>query len=184
METNNTHKGTVAAVTIILIIILGAWFYFAKPGTAPSDISSDSDSDDAMEMDTADDTMSTGTNRLPSDPSTPKSPGADTDSSVNTTVGVTLGTGVVKSFNVTGQNFSFTPNEIRVKKGDTVKVTFTSNGTHDFVIDEFNARTAVLRTGDAPQTIEFVADKTGSFEYYCSVGSHRQMGMVGRLIVE
>ena len=32
--------------------------------------------------------------------------------------------------------------------------------------------------------VEFVVDKAGTFEYYCSVGNHRQMGMVGKLIVE
>src|SRR3989344_2042145 len=38
----------------------------------------------------------------------------------------------VKIFNVTASNFSFGPNEIRVKKGDRVKIMFTNeNGFHD-----------------------------------------------------
>ena len=32
--------------------------------------------------------------------------------------------------------------------------------------------------------VEFTVDKTGTFEYYCSVGQHRANGMVGNLIVE
>jgi plastocyanin len=32
--------------------------------------------------------------------------------------------------------------------------------------------------------IEFVANKKGKFEYYCSVGEHRAMGMKGNLVVE
>ncbi len=56
-------------------------------------------------------------------------------------------------------------------------------GFHDLVIDEFNARTAQLQTGQS-EIIEFVADQSGEFEYYCSIGSHRAMGMVGKLIVE
>jgi len=38
----------------------------------------------------------------------------------------------------------------------------------------------------APGTtsVEFVADQEGAFEYYCSVGNHRQQGMKGTLIVE
>jgi len=92
--------------------------------------------------------------------------------------------GAVKTFNVTGKPFSFTPSEIKVKKGDTVKIVFKNEqGSHDWVIDEFNARTKVLSSGQA-ETIQFVADKTGTFEYYCSVGTHRQMGMKGKLIVE
>lgn len=85
---------------------------------------------------------------------------------------------------VTGSNFAFSEKEIRASKGDTVEVTFINSvGTHDFVIDEFNTRTKILKAGEN-ETISFVADKTGSFEYYCSVGSHRQMGMKGTLLVE
>ncbi len=90
----------------------------------------------------------------------------------------------VKEFTVQGSSFSFAPSTMRVNKGDLVRVTFKNQGgTHDWVIDEFNTRTNVLKSGES-QTVEFVADKTGSFEYYCSVGTHRQMGMKGTLTVE
>jgi len=56
-------------------------------------------------------------------------------------------------------------------------------GTHDFVIDEFNVATKMTKTGET-DTVEFIADKAGVFEYYCSVGEHRKMGMVGTLTVE
>ena len=70
-----------------------------------------------------------------------------------------------------------------VKKGDTVRVTFTNNeGFHDWVLDEFSARTPQIGAGKNA-TVEFVASKTGTFEYYCSVGSHRKMGMKGTLTV-
>ena len=92
--------------------------------------------------------------------------------------------GTVKEFTVTGSNFKFDPAEIKVAKGDKVKVTFKSAGMmHDFVIDEFNVKTKQLKA-DEEETVEFTADKAGTFEYYCSVGKHRQMGMVGKLVVE
>ncbi len=92
--------------------------------------------------------------------------------------------GTSKAFTVTGNNFAFDTKEIRVKEGDTVKVTFVnSEGTHDWALDEFNVKTAMLQAGGT-ETIEFVANKKGEFEYYCSFGQHRQMGMVGKLIVE
>lgn len=92
-------------------------------------------------------------------------------------------TASINTIAVTGSNFKFDPSEIMVKKGDTVRIVFTnSDGMHDFVIDEFDARTKVLKDGES-ETIEFVADQAGKFEYYCSVGQHRQMGMVGNLIV-
>lgn len=107
----------------------------------------------------------------------------DTNSVVTPPVNSPVTVDKVKSFTVTGKPFSFTPSTMTVNKGDTVKITFVNEaGTHDWVIDEFNARTKVLQGGQT-ETIEFVADKSGSFEYYCSVGTHRQMGMKGTLIV-
>lgn len=92
--------------------------------------------------------------------------------------------GNVKEVSVAGSPFKFDPATITVKKGDTVRIKFTNvAGMHDWVIDEFNARTKVLTQADATETIEFVADKAGSFEYYCSVGNHRAMGMKGTLVV-
>jgi len=58
-----------------------------------------------------------------------------------------------------------------------------TDGTHDFVLDEFNVATKTIANG-AEESVEFVADKVGSFEYYCSIGTHRAMGMWGTLKVE
>lgn len=91
--------------------------------------------------------------------------------------------GEVKEFNLEAGSFYFTPNKITVNQGDTVKVTIHNvGGTHDWVIDEFNARTDVTQTGDTASTT-FVADKAGTFEFYCSIDSHRAKGMVGTLTV-
>jgi len=85
---------------------------------------------------------------------------------------------------LSAENFSFSATEIRVKRGDTVTIVLdVTAGMHDFVIDEFDARTKVVTTGETDQ-VTFVADEAGEFEYYCSVGNHRQLGMVGTLIVE
>ena len=90
----------------------------------------------------------------------------------------------VKQFMVTASNFAYDLKNIAVKKGDMVVIVFkNAEGMHDLKIDEFNASTSQLQAGGT-QTIKFVADKTGTFEYYCSVGAHRAMGMKGNLIVE
>ena len=92
--------------------------------------------------------------------------------------------GTVKEFTVSGGNYYFKPSQITVKKGDTVKITFTNNGGfHDFVLDGYNVKTDVIGSGKS-QTITFTADKVGSFQYYCSVANHRAMGMTGTLIVQ
>ena len=89
-----------------------------------------------------------------------------------------------KEFTIRGGMFWFDPKNITVQKGDTVKIIFTNTeGTHDLVIDEFNVATKKTNAGES-DTVQFVADKMGTFEYYCSVGNHRQMGMVGKLVVE
>ncbi len=93
-------------------------------------------------------------------------------------------TSETKEFVVTGTNFEFSVKEMRVSKGDRVRIVFrNAGGVHDWTIDEFGAATQVIQAGQE-EVIEFVADKTGVFEYYCSVGNHRQLGMRGKLIVE
>lgn len=92
-------------------------------------------------------------------------------------------TAAVKEFTVTGKNFSFSPTILSVKKDDRVKITFkNTGGFHDFRIDEFSVASKQFRGGQE-EVLEFVADKVGSFEYYCSVGAHRATGMKGTLTV-
>lgn len=97
---------------------------------------------------------------------------------------VEVGTPAVKEFTISGKNFSFAPSTIIVQKGDKVKITFKNeNGFHDFVIDGYGVATKQTQS-PTMEVLEFTADKAGSFEYYCSVGSHRQMGMKGTFIVK
>jgi plastocyanin len=92
--------------------------------------------------------------------------------------------GEVKEFTISASNYKFTPAEIKVKNGETVRIILkNTSGTHDLLIDEFEVATDVLNPGE-DEEVEFVVDRIGTFEYYCSVGSHRKMGMVGKLIVE
>lgn len=85
---------------------------------------------------------------------------------------------------VVGIDFEYDIKQIKVKKGDTVTINFKSDkGFHDWVVDEFDAATERVNEGGTT-SVTFVADKVGMFQYYCSVMSHRQMGMVGYLIVE
>lgn len=95
----------------------------------------------------------------------------------------------VKTFVITGSHLRFfldgveSP-ELRVKEGDKVRIEFINEeGFHDWKIDEFNAATQKINAGSR-ESIEFVADKKGTFEYYCSVGKHRANGMKGTFIVE
>jgi len=89
-----------------------------------------------------------------------------------------------KIFTLEAKNFSFSVKDITVKNGDRVKIVLVNKGgMHDWVNDLFNARTEIIQAGETAE-VEFVANKVGKSEYYCSVGTHRQMGMWGNLIVE
>lgn len=85
---------------------------------------------------------------------------------------------------VEGGSFYYKPNVIRVKLGETVKIELSAvSMQHDFVIDELNVKSAVIPSGQKT-VVEFVADTVGEFVFYCSVGKHREQGMVGTLIIE
>jgi len=89
----------------------------------------------------------------------------------------------VREIIVEGSNFKFAPTAITVKKGEKVKLVFkNSGGMHDFVVDELDVRTKIIASG-ATDTVEFTASEVGTFEFYCSVGTHRAMGMVGKITV-
>ena len=81
-------------------------------------------------------------------------------------------------------NFTFGVEEIKVKSGEKLMVSVTNDsGTHDFVIDELAVDSGIIPEGETME-IEIPTDKPGTYEYYCSVGQHRALGMKGVLIIE
>ena len=90
----------------------------------------------------------------------------------------------INTISIEGGNFYFKPNEIRVKKGEKVKIVLTSKeGIHNFVIDDFNVQTEEISDGKTTEIV-FTPTQSGTFEFYCSLGNHRALGMKGSLIVE
>lgn len=96
-----------------------------------------------------------------------------------------LGDLQVKEVVLEASEFKYDLQEINLKRGEKVRFTLKNVGkmSHDFVIDEFGVRTKIINGGET-DTIEFVPEKTGNFEFYCSVGNHRQLGMMGKVVVE
>lgn len=85
---------------------------------------------------------------------------------------------------LTGKNFEFSQDTIEVYLWDTVTINFEStSGFHDWGVDEFDAWTKQVSPWETT-SVTFVADKVGSFEFYCSVWNHRDQGMLGWLIVK
>jgi plastocyanin len=86
------------------------------------------------------------------------------------------------TISMTTGNFFFNPSTITAAPGDRILIEFASNsGTHDFVIDELNVDYDIEEGGNYIFT---VPDEPGTYSYYCSIGSHRAMGMEGTLIIE
>ncbi len=159
----STKKSPALLIGIIAIVLLaaGGFFFYTQ--------SQSTTANPAMEANESTEQMNT-TDTMTAEPTT------DTGESMTDEVAQTI--------EVEGGSFFFKPNEIRVKKGQQVTINFTnSGGLHDFVIDEFDVATKQLQAG-GKESITFTPDKVGTFEFYCSVGQHRQMGMKGNLIVE
>lgn len=172
------NKMILIVVAVVAVLAIGSLVY-ASMNNKPEE-SSDTMTKTSESM-VQEDTMVNVTPTPEEDAMMPKEEESMTPSPTDAMMEETL---EVKEFVVEGSNFKFVPNAITVNKGDTVRIVFKNvGGMHDWKIDEFDAATKVIQT-DEEETIEFVADKTGTFEYYCSVGAHRANGMVGNLIVK
>lgn len=90
----------------------------------------------------------------------------------------------VKVIDVEAGSFYYKPNIIEVTQGQKVRIVMKSvSMMHDFNIDELGVKMPITKSGDMG-TVEFTADKVGTFEYYCSVGQHRANGQVGKITVK
>jgi cytochrome c oxidase subunit II len=94
------------------------------------------------------------------------------------------GAGQVHEIQMTAKKYEFSPDPIRVKNGERVRLVITAiDHDHGFKLEAFNVEQK-LKKG-VPTTVEFTADKAGTFPFKCSV--HCGIGhgrMKGTLIVE
>jgi len=83
---------------------------------------------------------------------------------------------------IEAKRFDFLPNEIKVKKGDRIRLTLTSvDVNHTFTMPAYDIDEELLVGEDVE--IELVADKEGQFTFYCDVPGHKEQGMKGKIIV-
>lgn len=89
-------------------------------------------------------------------------------------------TGETKEFTIEAKNFEFDLKEIKVNKGDTVKIKLkNTQGMHAVQIEGYDVE---IQDG---KTISFVVDQTGEFKYVCSIFCGTgHADMTGTLIVE
>ena len=80
-------------------------------------------------------------------------------------------------------NFKFEPGQLRVPEGQPVAFRFTNDtdDSHSFAIDAFDLDVEVP---SGRSRVVVVEAEPGSYHFHCSVGSHADDGMKGRLIVD
>jgi cytochrome c oxidase subunit II len=77
-------------------------------------------------------------------------------------------TGGLKHIEIVASRFSFSPNEITVKKGDPVTITVRSaDVTHGLVIEELGLRTNAIKKGQ-PEDLTLVPETAGTFQGKCA----------------
>ena len=90
----------------------------------------------------------------------------DRSSQGKATAAKAVAPGQIKRFHVTAQEGNIAPNTLRVKKGDTVRITFVSRDkSYAIRFDDFNIKDKVSR--EKPAVVEFVATQAGTFEFRC-----------------
>lgn len=155
------NTSIIVIIVIVLVIAAGALFLFSNNAQAP---------EDAM---IEEDTMMQEESMIEDNSTMEEDTMMDEEAMMED----------VLEIEVEGGAFYYDPDIIEAKVGQTVRVTFNSvDMQHDFDIDELDLDTEVIPGGES-LTFEFTPTEVGEFEYYCSVGSHREEGMVGTLVV-
>ncbi len=88
-----------------------------------------------------------------------------------------------REFTVAARNYAFSPNRIEVTRDDLLKITLRSEDqAHSFTIDEYRVARRVPAAGTA--TVEFRADRPGTFAFYCNISKDPECRqMRGELVV-
>ncbi|MGQ0762671.1 MAG: cupredoxin domain-containing protein [Acidobacteriota bacterium] len=82
---------------------------------------------------------------------------------------------------ISASKYEFKPRELKLKAGQPIRVVLTSTGgTHSFHVDALNVHSAEAGEGKTI-SLEFTADRPGTYEFYCAHGDHKDKGMTGRL---
>ncbi len=112
--------------------------------------------------------------------------------------------GAAQELRLHTDGLKFAPVELTAVAGATARLTLENGDEveHDFQIDEIDVRViqgedeqrehvgghagglSVHADGGESDSVMFVVNEPGSYEFYCTVTGHRESGMVGTLKVE
>ncbi|MFC5701969.1 cupredoxin domain-containing protein [Cohnella faecalis] len=108
--------------------------------------------------------------------SAPASPSASSSASAS----APAAGGETKEITITASNWKFDQTDIKVHKGDTIKLTLKNeSGMHAIAIDDLNVE---VKSGE---TKEFTVTDAGTFEFHCSITCGQgHDNMSGNIVVE
>jgi plastocyanin len=166
LNKSNSPTGTYILMGLLLLLVVGGVYYFAVKSRGNT----------ATDNSMLDETPSANVESVGAPVIPEESPSSASPSMVESTA-------PELDIAMTGANYKFSPATINAKVGQTVKVTLTSGDMpHNFMIDELNVKSDTVKKGQST-SVTFTPAKAGTYEYYCSIGNHRAMGMVGKLTV-
>ena len=91
----------------------------------------------------------------------------------------------LQTIELTASEFEFDPDEITLDEAGTYRFVLTNDGDAEHALEiEGNGleeETDVIEGGETAE-LEVSLDE-GEYELYCPVGNHKDMGMVGRIVV-
>jgi plastocyanin len=87
---------------------------------------------------------------------------------------------------IEASEYKFTPSTITIKEGESVKITMKNAGAmpHNWVVENMGGASIDLTNPGSSNSIVMTASQKGTFTTYCAIGSHRKLGMEGKLIVQ
>lgn len=85
---------------------------------------------------------------------------------------------------VEAQDILYNVTEIRIPADTDSTITLVNKGVleHDLYIEALDMTTALLKPGEEESLV--VNAPAGEYDYWCTVAGHKELGMIGKLIVE
>jgi plastocyanin len=117
--------------------------------------------------------------------------GDDDDDTTAATTGTTGATGTAgpagETVDLTATDFEFSPADPTVKAGEvTFDLTNDGAAPHNITVEGPSGKESIptdLQSGEEGElTVDL--DESGTYTFYCPVGNHRELGMVGEVTVE
>ncbi len=92
-------------------------------------------------------------------------------------------TGEIIELDIEAYSWGFNQNLQKINRGDKVRLKLTSSdGTHGVTMPDFGVYSNPISPG-GEEIIEFIADKTGSFNFFCNMPCGQGHGMMQGSIV-